>query len=687
MQKRLIILTLVVIMALISGCIYLPESPGKAYESAAKLAAEYQCTDSDSGKNLHDYGYTIELVNGQNIKNADTCAGSILYEAVCRQGEVKAIEKIDCKEYDMLCTNGACAVSASTIDEQQCMDSDDGLNMMEFGFTTEFRNGRQITNDDKCSGNILYEAVCKQSITKATERVRCQDYGLVCDNGACAQEVDEEQDAGAAEDQEAAENEEEEEDAAGGQRGAAGITSCTDPDGLNSHVLGTVTIVYRDGSQNTYRDECDPTGRYLQEQRCTVDLNNNPTFGTRSIDCQATGEVCSNGVCAAAGGGARGAAQATCTDSDNGVNAGVRGTVTITNPDGRIVAKSDGCYDEGGLGITDQGQYVADYVCNEANPGISTLMPINCEAQDKTCRNGVCVAEEGEPAPVFTCTDSDGGINFARAGAVTETINGRPTISPDLCAAGSDALFERYCGNDHRVSTMTIRCGEQGKQCVDGACAPFSPAPVFEPRILDPVLLSPRQLEPLACTDTDGNNPDIMGTLRLRDGTDYLDVCHYDNIKLTEQYCSEGNAQGTVGITRGVATIDCSQSNKVCKDGACVVRAEAQSVRLCQDNDGDNPYVFGQVNVIVGTDVRVEKDVCLDNNRLREQICGAGNVHGAKTYYCSNTGYSCKNGKCVDLRVSIVQQPLSSAGQAIQPPTIIKQYPVLTNTITIKKII
>ena len=181
MQKRSIILTLVVVMMLLAGCnVNLPENPGEAYTQLAQqvvqqvakgqtqiAAPAHECTDSDDGKNLHDYGYTMESVAEQTIKNTDTCSGNILQEAVCKEGFVKAIDAVNCADYSMICVNGACTVSAEAVEEQQCIDSDDGLNMMEFGFTTEFRSGRRITNDDKCSGNTLYEAVCKNGITKA----------------------------------------------------------------------------------------------------------------------------------------------------------------------------------------------------------------------------------------------------------------------------------------------------------------------------------------------------------------------------------------------------------------------------------------------------------------------------------------------------------------------------------------
>jgi len=608
MQKKAICLGLLIILSLIlAGCQgmtaeqnqKLIQDLGKAYatQTQIKIPSEiesqqvsitHKCTDSDYGKNAHDYGYTTDWINDEQIQNKDQCNGNMLYEAICQEGFVKAIAAVNCADYGMICTNGACVINPETIDEQQCIDSDSGLNMMEFGFTAEFRNGQQINNDDKCSGNTLLEAVCKQGVTKAIERVRCQDYGLVCDNGVCLQEFDEEQDAGAAED-------EEEADAAGGQRGAAGPT-CVDPDGENPYVLGTLVFTYANGRQTTYRDECDPSGRYVWEQRCTVDPNNNPTFGTRSIDCQATGEVCRAGICVAADAGARGAAQTTCTDSDN-------------------------------------------------------------------------------------------GINFVTAGRVLLTTDGRATSWPDTCSVNSpNILLEQYCPQADARGVRQINCTAQGKQCINGACAPFSLAPVIGSRQLDPVLVNPALLEPLFCTDTDGKDSRVKGTIQLRDGTNYVDKCQADGIKLTEHYCSGGDDLGTWGTAHKTTTWDCGGLNRICRDGACVDQPAVQNIRLCEDFDGDDPYTVGQVHIITGTDVRIEKDECLDNNRLREHICGSNNVHGAKTYYCSNTGYSCKDGKCVDLRTSSVQQPLSSTGQAIPSPTIIKQYPIL-DTITIKKLI
>jgi len=611
MQKKAICLGLLIILSLVlAGCQgmtaeqnqKLIQDLGKAYatQTQIKIPSEiesqqvsisHKCTDSDYGKNAHDYGYTVDWINDEQIQNKDQCNGNILSEAVCQEGFVKAIEAINCADYGMICTNGACAINPATIDEQQCIDSDSGLNMMEFGFTAEFRNGNQINNDDKCSGNILLEAVCKQGITKATERVRCQDYGMVCDNGVCVPEIDEEQDAGAAA------------DAAGGQRGAAGGTTCIDPDGENKYVIGTLTMVYGDGRQNTYQDECG-SERWLGEYVCTVDPNTHaPTFGTRSIDCQATGEVCRGGICVAAGlprlpgpiqipGLVPRSIEPFCRDTDGGNVPTLAGTVSRTNADLQILTYPDACVDS---------RTLTEYYCMEGGDDDYIKKTIDCEAQGKQCINGACAAFQRlnppgqQPYATLTgeaCIDSDNGVNSAVVGHAAFTQNGRTENWQDAC--NGNILLEQACNGNNR-EVYKINCTAQGKQCRNSIC------------------------EPLQLTNL-GTQP-----------------------------------------------------------------AQLQNIRLCVDNDGDDRFTAGRVNVIIGTDVRNEVDTCLNTDALREQICGPNNVHGVKTYYCSNDGMTCKDGKCVQLRVSQVQQTLQP-GQAIQSPTIIKQYPIL-DTITIKKLI
>lgn len=658
MQKRSIILTLVIVMMLLAGCnVNLPETPGKAYEQAAKLAAEYQCTDSDSGKNLHDYGYTIELVNGQNIKNADTCAGSILYEAVCRQGEVKAIEKIDCQDYEMICTNGACAVSASTIDEQQCIDSDDGLNMMDFGFTTEFRNNRQITNDDKCTGNVLREAVCKQGITKATERVNCQDYGMVCLEGTCVQDDEEAgaggqgpglggQGAGAGGQGQgqgngagAGEEEEGQGEAGAGDQGAGAAGGQRGPGGLGG--------IGADDLSRIGRDRLDNIGALADALE------------------RARGA-----------GGQAGARGTTCTDSDNGINSAVAGTVRL-NSDGHVTTWPDAC-------SVDSPNTLLEEYCPEADA--RGVRQIDCVAEGKQCSNGACVplqradrgagqagASNSNGIEQIICTDSDNGQNPWTFGTVRETEpNGHSASFSDNCLLDGNKVSEQYCSDAHRRGSRTMDCTTQGGICRNGAC-------VNRPGTSRP--------DQATCTDTDGGMvPEHRGTATstLRGTpTTVSDQCSGD--VLIEAYCGNDNLIATRNIRCG--------ADETCSNGVCIVR-QREAAAFCLDNDGDDYLTAGQIT-IVDEQFRatVEADVCVNENRLTEKIC-RGTAPSSKTYYCSDYGLSCLNGKCVQLRVGRMQQALETpspaaqqtVSQAIRPPTIIKQYPIL-NTIAIKKLI
>ena len=66
------------------------------------------CKDSDGGSSPYAKGYTEEYINGQLVRNDDSCIENVLYEAVCREGWNRASDPINCGDEGKVCQNGAC---------------------------------------------------------------------------------------------------------------------------------------------------------------------------------------------------------------------------------------------------------------------------------------------------------------------------------------------------------------------------------------------------------------------------------------------------------------------------------------------------------------------------------------------------------------------------------------------------
>jgi hypothetical protein len=278
-----------------------------------------------------------------------------------------------------------------------------------------------------------------------------------------------------------------------------GSGSCSDSDGgKNTGVTGEVKT-----SAGVYRDSCTSCSGV-----CTEDGVCGSCGAVNEYYCDSTGNGqktivkcvngCEGGRCltvtttpTSTGG---------CTDSDGGKNPTKYGEVKVGG-----VTYKDGCNScTGACSGTDDSCNTScggmtEYYCDQ---GKVASYQVECEGN---CNGGVCQPKIGvpttlTPSPVPTamvsCTDTDGGKNYAKRGTVRDangTLIDTCTSCVNNCAVGSAAsegeclttcngLMERYCENN-RAKSEVYNC-KPGTVCRVGACvAATSLTPTVVPSI------------------------------------------------------------------------------------------------------------------------------------------------------------------------------------------------------------
>ncbi|MBW2978719.1 hypothetical protein KY304_01250 [Candidatus Woesearchaeota archaeon] len=514
-KKRVLLFSiLMLILFLFTACDKMTAEQRNAYESLLQQAGRAsqapqeaevlyeRCDDSDGGKNIHDFGTTTTFMQGKYFTNKDKCSGNILYEALCKAHETHFTEAINCEQYNMICKNGACVINPEVMEQQQCYDSDEGVNMLEYGITTEKINEEIITNEDKCIGNILYERVCKQGKTEAVERIDCTDFGLICVNGICIREPEED-----IEEEGEGEDDAPEDNAPLGGGGPVIIPApvpvplpglprqalpagsgplpvlepnCIDTDGNDISVKGTASVNAR-----RYIDSCQDQ-ETLFEYYCTGGNYISSTRGERVtsqlFDCSSRGMVCRQGACvmpdpprftpippqssqdSRAGTVSTVESQITvrCIDLDNGVDTARAAKAVVDYRDGTTKQWTDSC-------DNNEPNLLLEQAC--VNGQTRQVHHIDCEEQGKVCKQGACVNPVSfeEITPQYSCVDSDGGRNSAVKG---EAIQRRPNEDVgafrDYCK-DENILMEAIC-EGKRGKFIEISCEAEGKKCNTGRC-------------------------------------------------------------------------------------------------------------------------------------------------------------------------------------------------------------------------
>lgn len=151
-------------------------------------------------------------------------------------------------------------------------------------------------------------------------------------------------------------------------------------------------------------------------------------------------------------------AQPNCTDSDGGLNYGVKGTV-IYNLNGDVV--NDYCHANGNL--------IENY-CGDT--GILGGYPYDCSREGKICVDGACVANTTQP----NCTDSDGGLDYFKKGTINGiSEEGVAYSKEDYCPPIGDVnygVLQEYGCTGNGISSVTGYKCPHG--CNDGACVELS---------------------------------------------------------------------------------------------------------------------------------------------------------------------------------------------------------------------
>lgn len=136
--------------------------------------------------------------------------------------------------------------------------------------------------------------------------------------------------------------------------------------------------------------------------------------------------------------------EASCSDSDGGVNYYVLGSLTLN---GSINGGSDVCINE---------TMIKELSCKNSGP---FWRDAPCPFR---CINGACVNRTNPP----TCYDSDGGSNIYWYGKTY--LDNNIFVGEDTCV-NQTVIREWYCtGYDAQSSVFS--CGEQNKYCTNGQC-------------------------------------------------------------------------------------------------------------------------------------------------------------------------------------------------------------------------
>jgi len=336
---------------------------------------EPSCTDSDGENDIFEKG-TVTTESGAYV---DYCTSiTSLKEYRCAGAGMQAVDVFCGTDFE--CSMGAC-------EPLLCSDSDGGRVKGEYG---QVARGRAAYNDS-CSGNAsVREYYCEDGIPASADMDCGSDE--TCQSGRCV---------------------------------AAG---CLDSDGGSVAVTaGTVTI-----GSIAKNDECTNLTE-LKEFYCS-----SGDYESVNVDCYSyynasVRAVCWTGRCA----------QTYCVDSDGGRDENETGSASMTTATGYASFVSDYCLDN---------RTVVEYFCDS---NWLAADKIECGAE-QTCHMSKCADA--------TCTDTDGGLNYAASGTVTKGTR----TEKDQCQ-GADVLREWSCDGNSVESvdyTCPDGCDSAGRRCV-----------------------------------------------------------------------------------------------------------------------------------------------------------------------------------------------------------------------------
>lgn len=386
-------------------------------------------------------------------------------------------------------------------------------------------------------------------------------------------------------------------------------TLCVDSDGgVDYYTKGVVNI-----SSIEFEDWC-LNDTYVHEMYCGFAATNSEDY-----ECP---YGCSNGVCVQEN--ETNQTTANCTDTDDGKNYYVKGTITTSydeNSDPHIV--------EGKGHVTDRcvnDTQLDEYYCeNGYGKGIS----ITCPCEDGICTGPFCgdafcnLNENSTTCPEdcstnVTCTDSDEGLDYSVKGSASGMRrSGVFENNTDKCV-DNITLLEWYC-IDGLLDGFWYECPSG---CAGGACTSI-----------------------INCTDSDGGkNYYTYGKIEYVNNPAGIlaeyDVC--DGEYLTERICVDATDN-----SKNFVKYKCPNG---CEDGVCI------SIINCTDTDGGKDYyVRGITSGIYAHNKGpiVINDYCLCGEDIEPYECKK-----ILEWYCDVDGYvnstesicpyGCQEGVCLN---------------------------------------
>ncbi|MFH0862488.1 MAG: hypothetical protein V1875_05590 [Candidatus Altiarchaeota archaeon] len=240
-------------------------------------------TAGDEGGNYNIRGVTSGFWMGVKFRLEDVCTsdGITLKETYCKGTQVQA----DYYKCPNGCKDGACASA-----EPKCTDSDGGIDIYTYGWTTV--NGQK--SYDYCSGSTIYEAAC--SLDGKSSYFQYSDCKYGCQDGACMKTPTTSTTSSTS-------------------TSTTLPNSCFDEtagdEGGNYNIQG-ITSGYWNGVKFRLEDVCTSDGITLKETYCK---------GTQvQADYYKCPNGCKDGACAE---------EPKCTDSDGGIDIYTYGWTTV----------------------------------------------------------------------------------------------------------------------------------------------------------------------------------------------------------------------------------------------------------------------------------------------------------------------------------------------------------------------
>jgi hypothetical protein len=392
---------------------------------------------------------------------------------------------------------------------------------------------------------------------------------------------------------------------------ASNANSCSDSDGgkvsaivgkvsgyYNKLFYSNIDYCYDPGNVNEYF--CVGTTKGVAKINCGVDVTLASCVGN-SLYKNVSDYYCNTGACRVSKtlslikscpyGCANGACNTrmdSCTDTDNGNNNGLRGTISGYLASS-YYSSSDYC---------SSSSYLIEYNCNGAKAiNISVYCPFGC-------LNGICKPNTD------TCIDSDGnetntsgyvyGYLDTKFYSIYDSCMDFGTVSENFCRAGYSYSFSTSC--------------QFG--CSYGKCNPF----------------------PQSCSDSDEgfsvNEQGVTSGVYKDSKYSNQDYCLGDS-SLMEYYCG-GNIEYNWSFS-------CQHG---CVNGACAI----QNPNSCYDSDnGLFPQVKGNVSGYKNDYFYTNVDYCFNSTTLQEYTCMDGTDYLNSTLDCTkiNGGIGCVGGACI----------------------------------------